>query len=123
MPTALTPVKDIMRIWTYLSPSPTTVTITPWRFFTLSHTVSRLFKDSELLDEQSVHHMDGVQTFDHTVPIESSEPLRIEVGYVGWWSVGIAVFEGEQTVYESHPGKNVRFAEGMMQGLAPADCD
>ena len=110
-----------MRIWTYLRPfSHNGNDYTVEVFFTLSHTVSRLFKDSELLDEQSVHHMDGVQTFDHTVPIESSEPLRIEVGYVSWWSVGIAVFEGEQTVYESHPGKNVRFAEGMMQGLAPA---
>ena len=121
MPTALIPIKDIMRIWTYLRPfSHNGNDYTVEVFFTLSHTVSRLFKDSELLDEQSVHHMDGVQTFVHTVPIESIEPLRIEVGYVSWWSVGIAVFEGEQTVYESHPGKNVRFAEGMMQGLAPA---
>ena len=117
MPTALIPIKDIMRIWTYLRPfSHNGNDYTVEVFFTLSHTVSRLFKDSELLHEQSVHHMDGVQTFVHTVPIESSEPLRIEVGYVSWWSVGIAVFEGEQTVYESHPGKNVRFAEGMMQG-------
>ena len=121
MPTALIPIKDIMRIWTYLRPfSHNGNDYTVEVFFTLSHTVSRLFKDSELLDEQSVHHMDGVQTFVHTVPIESIEPLRIEVGYVSWWSVGIAVFEGEQTVYESHPGKNVRFSEGMMQGLAPA---
>ena len=106
-----------MRIWTYLRPfSYSGADYTVEVFFTFSQTVSRLFKGSELLDEQSVHHMDGVQTFVHVLPTASGEALRVEAGYVSWWSVGIAVFDGERTVYESHPGKNVRFAEGMMQG-------
>ncbi len=110
-----------MRIWTYLRPfSHSGYDYTVEVFFTFSQTVSRLFKGRELLDEQSVHHMDGVQTFVHALRVESGELLRIEAGYVSWWSVGIAVFQGDHKVYESHPGKNVRFSEGMMQGAAPS---
>ena len=106
-----------MRIWTYLRPfSYSGADYTVEVFFTFSQTVSRLFKGGELVDEQSVHHMDGVQTFTHVLPTASGGALRVEAGYVSWWSVGIAVLDGERTVYESHPGKNVRFAEGMMQG-------
>jgi intracellular septation protein A len=64
--------------------------------------------------------MDGIQTFVHALPTDATEAARVEVGYVNWWSVGIAVLQDEQTVYESHPGKSVRFAEGMMQGSAPS---
>ena len=110
-----------MRIWTYLRPfSHHGVDFVVEISLTFSHTFSRLFKGSELLDEQSVHHMDGIQTFVHALPCDAGEATRIEVGYVSWWSVGIAVLQGEDTVYESHPGKNVRFAEGMMQGPAPS---
>ena len=106
-----------MRIWTYLRPfSYSGADYTVEVFFTFSQTVSRLFKGGELVDEQSVHHMDGVQTFTHVLPTASGGALRVEAGYVSWWSVGIAVLDGERIVYESHPGKNVRFAEGMMQG-------
>ena len=110
-----------MRIWTYLRPfSHHGVDYTVEVSFTFSHTFSRLFKGNELLDEQSFHHMDGIQTFVHALSTDANEATRVEVGYVNWWTVGIAVLQGEQTVYESHPGKNVRFAEGMMQGSAPS---
>jgi intracellular septation protein A len=110
-----------MRIWTYLRPfSHHGVDYTVEVSFTFSHTFSRLFKGNELLDEQSFHHMDGIQTFVHALSTDANEATRVEVGYVNWWSVGIAVLQGEQMVYESHPGKNVRFAEGMMQGSAPS---
>ena len=108
-----------MRIWTYLRPfSHHGVDYTVEVSFTFSHTFSRLFKGNELLDEQSVHHMDGIQTFVHALPADVGGAARVEVGYVSWWSVGIAVLQGDHTVYESHPGKNVRFAEGMMKGSA-----
>ena len=110
-----------MRIWTYLRPfSHHGVEYTVAVSFTFSRTSSRLFRGNELLDEQSAHHMDGIQTFVHALPTEANEAARVEVGYVNWWSVGIAVLQDEQTVYESHPGKSVRFAEGMMQGSAPS---
>ena len=110
-----------MRIWTYLRPfSHHGVDFVVEVSLTFSHTFSRLFKGNELLDEQSVHHMEGIQTFVHALPRDAGEATRIEVGYVSWWSVGIAVLQGQDTVYESHPGKNVRCAEGMMQGGAPS---
>jgi intracellular septation protein A len=110
-----------MRIWTYLRPfSHRGVDYVVEVSLTLSQTFSRLFRGNELVDEQSVHHMDGIQTFVHALSSDAGEAARVEVGYVSWWSVGVAVMHGEETVYESHPGKNVRFAEGMMQGSAPS---
>ena len=110
-----------MRIWTYLRPfSHHGVDYTVEVSFTFSRTFSRLFTANELLDEQSAHHMDGIQTFVHALPADAGEDTRVEVGYVSWWSVGIAVLQGDHTVYESHPGKTVRFAEGTMQGSAPS---
>ena len=108
-----------MRIWTYLRPfSFRDEAYTVEVFFTFTHTVSRLFLGDRLLDEQSVHHMNGIQVLVHSLTSADGEPAKIEVGYVNWWSVGIAVFEGDETIYESHPGKNVRFAEGLLQGSA-----
>ena len=113
--------ETFMRIWTYLRPfSHHGTDFVVEVSLTFSHTFSRLFKGNELLDEQSVHHMEGIQTFVHALPWDAGEATRIEVGYVSWWSVGIAVSQGQDTVYESHPGKNVRSAEGMLQGGAPS---
>ena len=110
-----------MRIWTYLRPfSHHGVDYTVEVFFTFTKTLSRLFRGNELLDEQSVHHVDEIQTLVHNLANDEVEDARVEVDYVSWWSAGIAVIQGEDTVYESHPGKNVRFAEGMMQGSAPS---
>ena len=110
-----------MRIWTYLRPfSHHGVDYTVEVSLTFSHTFSRLFRGNELLDEQSIYHMDGVQTFEHALPADVGGAARVEVGYVSWCSVGIAVLQGNHAVYESHPGKNVRFAVGMTQGSAPS---
>ena len=110
-----------MRIWTYIRPfsyrgEDYVVELAAH----LTRNFSRLWRGDELLDEQSVHHMDGIRTSVHALPADAGEDARVEVDYVSWWSAGIAVIQGEDTVYESHPGKNVRFAEGMMQGSAPS---
>ena len=110
-----------MRIWTYLRPfSFRDVDYVVEVSSTFTKTFSRLFRGNELLDEQSVHHMDEIQTLVHSLANDEVEDARVEVGYVSWWSVGIAVMQGEDTIYESHPGKNVRVAEGMMRGSAPS---
>lgn len=106
-----------MRLWTYIRPfsyrgAGYTVEVS----LTFTQTVSRLFMGTEVLDEQSAHHMDGIQTFEHALPVGKGEPGWVEVGYINWWSIGVAVMEGGQTLYESHPGRNVRFAERLMQG-------
>ena len=84
----------------------------------MTRNVSRLWRGDELLDEQSVHQRDGIQTCVHALPADAGEDTRVEVGYVNWWSVGIVVLQGEDARYETHPGKNVRVLEGLLQGTA-----
>ena len=108
-----------MRIWTYIRPfsyrgEDYVVELAAH----LTRNFSRLWRGDELLDEQSVHHMDGIQTIVHALPADAGEDARVEVGYVNWWSVGIVVLRGEDTLYETHPGKNVRVLEGLLQGTA-----
>jgi len=108
-----------MRIWTYIRPfsyreEDYVVEVAAH----MTRNVSRLWRGAELLDEQLVQHMDGIQTCVHALPAEAGEDTRVEVGYVNWWSVGIAVLQGEDSLYESHPGKNVRVLEGLLQGTA-----
>ena len=106
-----------MRIWTYLRPfSYREEDYVVELAAHMTRNVSRLWRGDELLDEQSVHHRDGIHTFVHALPEDAGEDTRVEVGYVNWWSVGIAVLQGEDTLYESHPGKNVRVLEGLLQG-------
>ena len=108
-----------MRIWTYLRPfSYREEDYVVELAAHMTRNVSRLWRGDELLDEQSVHHRDGIHTFVHALPEDAGEDTRVEVGYVNWWSVGIAVLQGEDTLYESHPGKNVRVLEGLLQGTA-----
>ncbi len=108
-----------MRLWTYIRPfsyrgEDYVVELAAH----LTQNFSRLWRGDELLDEQSVHHMDGIQTIVHALPADADEDARVEVGYVNWWSVGIVVLQGEDTLYETHPGKNVRVLEGLLQGTA-----
>ena len=108
-----------MRIWTYIRPfsyrgEDYVVELAAH----LTRNVSRLWRGDELLDEQSVHHMDGIRTIVHALPADAGEDARVEVGYVNWWSLGIVVLQGEDTHYETHPGKNVRVLEGLLQGTA-----
>jgi intracellular septation protein A len=108
-----------MRIWTYIRPfsyrgEDYVVELAAH----LTRNVSRLWRGDELLDEQSVQHMDGIQTTVHALPADAGEDTRVEVGFVNWWSVGIVVLQGEDTLYETHPGKNVRVLEGLLQGTA-----
>ena len=108
-----------MRIWTYIRPfsyrgEDYVVELAAH----LTQNFSRLWRGDELLDEQSVQHMDGIQTIVHALPADAGEDARVEVGYVNWWSVGIVVLQGEDTLYETHPGKNVRVLEGLLQDTA-----
>ena len=108
-----------MRIWTYIRPfSYREEDYVVELAAHMTRNVSRLWRGDELLDEQSVHQRDGIQTCVHALPADAGEDTRVEVGYVNWWSVGIAVLQGDDTLYESHPGKNVRVLEGLLQGTA-----
>ena len=108
-----------MRIWTYIRPfsyrgEDYVVELAAY----LTRNVSRLWRGDELLDEQSVLHMDGAQVLVHVMPAADGHSAWVEVGMVNWVTPGIAVFDDGQTVHESHPGKNVRVLEGLQQGTA-----
>ena len=108
-----------MRIWTYIRPFSYRGEVYVVELAAhLTQNFSRLWRGDELLDEQSFQHMDGIQTTVHALPADAGEDARVEVGYVNWWSVGIVVLQGEDTLYETHPGKNVRVLEGLLQGTA-----
>ena len=105
-----------MRVWTYLRPFEyrgldCVVEVT----LTLKETISRLFIDNELVDEQSLAYSAGGTTFVHPLPSASDQTAQVKAGYYNWWNIGIAVSEGEDIVYESHPGRDVHYGEALGQ--------
>ena len=67
-----------MRIWTYIRPfsyreEDYVVEVAAH----MTRNVSRLWRGAELLDEQSVQHMDGIQTCVHALPAEAGEDTRV----------------------------------------------
>ena len=88
-----------MRVWTYLRPFEyrgldCVVEVT----LTLKETISRLFIDNELVDEQSLAYSAGGTTFVHPLPSASGQTAQVKAGYYNWWNIGIAVSEGEDIV-------------------------
>ncbi len=99
-----------MRLWIYNRPfhyegKDYIVEIT----LTFTKLISRLLVDGRLIDEDSYHFMDGLKTLVHTLPKNDGSSAHVEVGYYNWWNIGIAIFEADKIVYESHPGQDVRF--------------
>lgn len=46
--------------------------------------------------------------------LSDGSQLEVETGYISWWSTGIAVRVNGALVYESHPGRTIRWP--MLQG-------
>ena len=113
-----------MRVWTYLRPFEyrgldCVVEVT----LTLKETISRLFIDNELVDEQSLAYSAGGTTFVHPLPSASGQTAQVKAGYYNWWNIGIAVSEGEDTVYESHPGRDVHYGEALAKKMLGLDAE
>ena len=113
-----------MRVWTYLRPFEyrgldCVVEVT----LTFKETISRLFVDNELMDEQSLAYSAGATTFVHPLPSSSGQTARVKSGYYNWWNIGIAVIEGDNTVYESHPGRDVHHGEELVKKMLGEDPD
>ena len=107
-----------MQIWSYLRPFnfhgyECLVRVT----LTLSKVTSSLYANERLLDEQSISYTEGTTTFIHSLKALDKSEAQVESGYFNWWNVGIAVIEDGQIVYESHPGKNVRYGEKLVEKL------
>ena len=113
-----------MRVWTYLRPFEyrgldCVVEVT----LTLKETISRLFVDNELVDEQSLAYSEGGTTFVHPLPSASGQTAQVKSGYYNWWNIGIAVSEGEDIVYESHPGRDVHHGEALVKKMMGLDAE
>ena len=107
-----------MKIWTYSRPfslhgHSCEVKVTS----TLSETVSSLYVDDCLVDEQSIKYIDGIITFVHPLKTSSGFEAEVKSGYFNWRNVGIAVNENGRVVYESHPGEDLRYGETLTEGL------
>ena len=108
-----------MQIWSYSRPftfheHSCEVKVT----LTHSGTISSLFIDDLLVDEQSIKYSDGIITFVHPLQTSSGFEAEVESGYFSWWNIGIAVRENGRLVHESHPGENLRYGEALMEDLS-----
>ena len=111
-----------MRVWTYLRPFKyceldCVVEVT----LTLKETISRLFIGNELVDEQFLAYSAGGTMFVHPLPSASGQTAQVKAGYYNWWNIGIAVSEGEDIVYESHPGRDVHYGEALAKKMLGLD--
>ncbi len=107
-----------MKIWSYSRPftfhgHSCEIKVT----LTQSETISSLFIDDFLIDEQSIKYSDGIITFVHPLKTSSGFEAQVESGYFNWRNVGIAVTENGRLVYESHPGEDLRFGEALTENL------
>jgi len=107
-----------MKIWSYSRPftfhgHSCEIKVT----LTQSETISSLFIDNFLVDEQSIKYTDGITTFVHPLRTPSGFEAKVEVGYFNWRNVGIAVTENGRVVHESHPGEDLRYGEALMDDL------
>ena len=84
---------------------------------TQSETISSLYVDDLLVDEQSIKYIDGLVTFIHPLQTSSGFDAEVQSGYFNWWNVGVAVTENGRLVHESHPGENLRYGEALMEDL------
>ena len=107
-----------MKIWSYSRPftfhghrCEVKVTLTQ------SETISSLYVDDFLVDEQSIKYIEGLITFVHPLQTSSGFDAEVESGYFNWRNVGIAVIEKGRLVHESHPGKDLRYGEALMEDL------
>ena len=107
-----------MKIWSYSRPftfhghsCEVKVTLTG------SETISSLYVDDFLVDEQSIKYIDGLTTFVHPLKSSSGYEAKVESGYFNWWNIGIAVIENGHVVHESHPGEDLRYGEALVDDI------
>ena len=139
-----------MRLWTFLRPFP----YDAQRYvlevsLTFSKTQARLFRDEELLAEQSHAYTEGPATFvfnlPHGLTSDLSNPsdevlgavsegvhgdsgesnqkrsAQLMAGFDNGGSLAIAVTEGGRAVYESHPGRSLQVDRSSVQTVASED--
>ena len=136
-----------MRLWTFLRPFPYDAQSYVLEVsLTFSKTQARLFRDEELLAEQSHAYTEGPATFvfnlphglTSDLPNPSDEVLgavsegvhgdsgesnqkrsaQLMAGFDNGGSLAIAVTEGGRTIYESYPGRSLQVDRSSVQTVA-----
>ncbi|GAB5415479.1 MAG: hypothetical protein Cons2KO_30820 [Congregibacter sp.] len=72
---------------------------------------ARLMSGGRLIDEQELLFAAGYKNIIHEFATASVKSVRVEVGYLDWRRVGIKVFCDERLLQESHPRKDICYAE------------
>ena len=136
-----------MRLWTFLRPFP----YDAQRYvlevsLTFSKTQARLFRDEELLAEQSHAYTEGPATFVFNLPhgltsdlpnpsdevlgavsegvhgdsgeFNQKRSAQLMAAFDNGGSLAIAVTEGGRTIYESHPGRSLQVDRSSVQTVA-----
>ncbi len=90
----------------------------PWRVeapSTLTTVTSRLMFGERCLEELHCDGSEGWRTLVHELELVelTGQPgrLRVEVGFISFWSLGIRVFVDGELVHESHPGRDIHHGE------------
>ena len=110
-----------MRIWTYSRPFQFQGQNYEVKyFFSLSHYTSQLYRNGELIGQDSRSFEDGLEVLEHRYALpDIKTELVVQVGYFSWWNIGIEVSYGGEMVYASHPGKDLHFASKKVDKITP----
>jgi len=112
-----------MRLWTYKRPFQYDGNNYEVKYaISLTTYTSQLFCNGSLIDE-CTHSFDGdFKVVEHKFqPTNQARELTVSVGYYSWLSVGIEVRENNNLIFASHPGKDIHFATGKLEGLNISD--
>jgi len=111
-----------MRIWTYCRPFHYKNYRYEIRYsYSLTSYTSRLYKEGKLIDELSGNFIDELKVLTHSVRCDDADnTLKVSVGYINWLTVGIEVYQDDECIYASHPGKDIDFADKKLQKLTGA---
>jgi hypothetical protein len=113
-----------MRLWTYKRPFQYDGNALEVRYsISLTIYTSQLFFNGTLVDE-CTHLFNGdFKVVEHTYQADNqssnnAKALVVSVGYYSWLNVGIEVKCGDEFIYQSHPGKDIHFANDKLENLA-----
>ena len=109
-----------MRLWTYRRPFNYDNDNYEIRYsFSFTTYTSRLYKNGQLIDELTGNFIDELKVLTHTVHSDDDgNTLKVSVGYINWWTVGIEVYHNDERIYASPPDKDIYFADKKLKKLA-----
>lgn len=112
-----------MRLWTYKRPFQYAGDNYEVKYsYSLKTYTSQLFCNGTLLDECTHSFSDDFKVVVHTLQranqsYKNAKEITVSVGYFSWLNLGIEVREGDDLIYESHPGKDIHFVTDKLENI------